>query len=86
MTSKQSSGDLPQSTCPPPPNQKKAALRVGVVMHKRKTKLQKRIDRLVREKYELLSKIERLLRERDEEADPALNAVRQGKRIIKRES
>ena len=49
-------------------------------MPKRKTKLQKRIDRLVREKYELLSKIERLLRERDEEADPALNAVHQGKR------
>ena len=36
-------------------------------MPKRKTKLQRRIDRLVREKRELLSKIERLLRERDDE-------------------
>ena len=49
-------------------------------MPKRKTKLQKRIDRLTREKHELLSKIEQLLKERDDEPDPALNAIRQRKR------
>ncbi|MDA2934292.1 hypothetical protein MYX82_08105 [Acidobacteria bacterium AH-259-D05] len=58
-------------------------------MPKRETKLQRRIDRLIREKHELLSKIEQLLRERDDEPDPALNAIRQGKRralrIIKQE-
>jgi len=32
-------------------------------MAKRKTKLQKRISRLVREKYELLRKVEQLLKE-----------------------
>ncbi len=53
-------------------------------------RFQQRIDRLTREKHELLSKIEQLLRERDDEPDPALNAVRQGKRrallrIIKQE-
>ena len=45
-------------------------------MPKRKTKSQKRIDRLTREKHELLSKIEQLLRERDDEPDPALNEIR----------
>ena len=58
-------------------------------MPKRRTKFQERIDRLTREKHELLSKIEQLLIERDGEPDPALNAVRQGKRralrIIKKE-
>ncbi len=42
-------------------------------MPKRKTKLQKRIDQLVREKYELLRKIKELLRERDNKPKPALN-------------
>ena len=58
-------------------------------MTNQKTKLQKRIDQLTREKHELLSKIEQLLRERDDEPDPALHAIRQGKRralrIIKQE-
>lgn len=47
-------------------------------MPKRKTKFQKRIDRLTREKYELLRTIEQLLRERDDEPDPALNEIRRG--------
>ena len=58
-------------------------------MPKRKTKLQQRIDRLTREKYELLRTIEQLLRDRNDELDPALNEIRQGKRsalrIIKKE-
>jgi len=58
-------------------------------MPKRKPKLQKRIDRLTREKYALLRTIEQLLRDRNDELDPALNEIRQGKRsalrIIKKE-
>jgi len=42
-------------------------------MPKRKTKLQKRINQLVREKHELLRKIKELLRERDNKPNPALN-------------
>jgi len=38
-----------------------------------KTKLQRRIDQLVREKHELLHKIKKLLKERDDEPNPALN-------------
>ena len=36
-------------------------------MSKRKNQIQRRIDQLTREKYELLSKIEELLKERDNE-------------------
>jgi len=39
-------------------------------MPKRKTKLQKRINQLVREKYELLRQIEELRKERDNKPDP----------------
>lgn len=42
-------------------------------MPKRKTKLQQRIDRLTREKYELLRKIKELLKERDNRPNPAPN-------------
>ena len=38
-----------------------------------KTKLQRRIDQLVREKHELLHKIQELLRERDNKPNSALN-------------
>ena len=58
-------------------------------MRKQKSKFQKRLDRLTREKHELLNKIEQLLKERDDEPDPALNGIRQCKRralrIVKQE-